>query len=231
MASPARPSSTAPTSWPDQAGNIGAGRRSPCDQSRLDELGQVRAPRSFGHARSPAQLGERSRIALPSSAFRIAARRAVSDQVGDGPDVGGLGTTDMFDVSRNHMRRASEYLGSSIITELPDSVTCLIQIRIDPSSANAFAEYARPMAHVIPRLRRGPRRLLSSTRGTTNVAWALITFASLAAYERIGSALRADNEGRRTLPSRNRDASSCERSAHSRAGRSTVAHSASHASR
>jgi len=91
------------------------------------------------------------------------------------------------------------------------SVTCLIKYEITRSSRRV-REYADRWAHVIPRCGGDLGRLLSSTRGDHQRAWALITFRSLAAYETYRPPLRADNEGARTLPSRNRRRFILERS-------------------
>ena len=76
------------------------------------------------------------------------------------------------------------------------SVTCCIRYEIDPFQRDAFAEYADNWARIIPRCGGDLVGYFLPHEGTNNVALALISFASLAAYETYRAALRADDEGR-----------------------------------
>lgn len=75
------------------------------------------------------------------------------------------------------------------------TVTCCIRYVIDPFKRAAFEDYARNWAGIIPRC--GGRLLgyFLPHEGTNNVALALISFESLAAYEAYRARLRADPEG------------------------------------
>jgi len=76
------------------------------------------------------------------------------------------------------------------------SVTCFIRYEIDPFQREAFAEYADNWARIIPRCGGDLLGYFLPYEGTNDVAWALISFESLAAYETYRSRLRADPDGR-----------------------------------
>ncbi|HEV8454997.1 MAG TPA: NIPSNAP family protein, partial [Gemmatimonadales bacterium] len=76
------------------------------------------------------------------------------------------------------------------------SVTCFIRYEIDPFQRDAFAEYADHWARIIPRCGGDLLGYFLPHEGTNNVAFALIGFESLAAYETYRGRLRADPEGR-----------------------------------
>jgi hypothetical protein len=76
------------------------------------------------------------------------------------------------------------------------SVTCFIRYEIDPFQREAFAEYADNWARIIPRCGGDLLGYFLPYEGTNNVALALISFESLAAYEIYRSRLRDDPEGR-----------------------------------
>ena len=76
------------------------------------------------------------------------------------------------------------------------SVTCFIRYEIDPYQRDAFAEYADKWSRVIPRCGGDLVGYFLPHEGTNSVAWALITFESLAAYETYRMRLKADPDGR-----------------------------------
>ena len=76
------------------------------------------------------------------------------------------------------------------------SVTCFIRYEIDPFQRQAFAEYADNWAAIIPRCGGDLLGYFLPYEGTNNVAFALIAFESLAAYEVYRSRLKADADGR-----------------------------------
>jgi hypothetical protein len=75
------------------------------------------------------------------------------------------------------------------------SVTCFIRYEIDPFQRAAFAEYADRWSRVIPRCGGDLIGYFLPYEGTNNVAFALIAFASLAAYETYRATLKADPDG------------------------------------
>jgi len=76
------------------------------------------------------------------------------------------------------------------------SITCFIRYEIDPFQLDAFREYAQRWGKIIPRAGGHLIGYFLPHEGTNNIAWGLISFASLADYERYRAALRADPEGR-----------------------------------
>jgi NIPSNAP len=75
-------------------------------------------------------------------------------------------------------------------------VTCLIRYEIDPFQREAFREYASNWGHIIPRCGGHLVGYFLPHEGTNDVAWGLIAFESLTAYEAYRARLRADPEGR-----------------------------------
>ena len=74
-------------------------------------------------------------------------------------------------------------------------MVCIIRYQIDPFQKEAFRSYAAAWGKIIPRC--GGRLLgyFLPWEGTNDVAWGLIGFESLAAYEDYRALLRADAEG------------------------------------
>jgi hypothetical protein len=75
-------------------------------------------------------------------------------------------------------------------------VTCFIRYEIDPFQRDAFKEYADHWARIIPRCGGDLVGYFLPYEGTNNVAWGLISFESLAAYEAYRAQLKADSEAR-----------------------------------
>src|SRR6266540_1895210 len=62
-------------------------------------------------------------------------------------------------------------------------ITCVIRYQIDPLQRDAFAEYARNWGTIIPACGGHLIGYFLPYEGTNDVAWGLIAFDSLAAYE------------------------------------------------
>ena len=75
-------------------------------------------------------------------------------------------------------------------------VTCFIRYQIDPYQREAFKEYARNWGRIIPRCGGHLVGYFLPDEGTNDVAWGLIAFESLSAYEAYRQRLREDPEGR-----------------------------------
>ena len=75
-------------------------------------------------------------------------------------------------------------------------ITCFIRYRIDPFQRDAFAAYAAAWADIIPRCGGHLVGYFLPHEGTNDVAWGLIAFDSLAAYEAYRARLKADPAGR-----------------------------------
>ena len=76
------------------------------------------------------------------------------------------------------------------------TVTCFIRYEIDPFQLDAFREYANNWRRIIPRCGGDLVGYFLPHEGTNNVAWGLIAFPSLAAYEAYRARLKSDAEGR-----------------------------------
>ena len=76
------------------------------------------------------------------------------------------------------------------------AIACFIRYQIDPFQRDAFRRYAEAWARIIPRCGGTLIGYFLPHEGTNDVAWGLVGFASLAAYERYRVALRDDAEGR-----------------------------------
>jgi NIPSNAP len=75
-------------------------------------------------------------------------------------------------------------------------IVCIIRYQIDPFQREAFAEYARVWGRVIPRCGGHLVGYFLPYEGTNDVAWGLIAFDSLAAYEVYRARIKSDSEGR-----------------------------------
>ena len=75
-------------------------------------------------------------------------------------------------------------------------VTCFIRYQIDPFKRDAFREYAQAWGRIIPRCGGQLLGYFLPHEGTNDVAWGLIGFDSLAAYEAYRARLKDDPEGR-----------------------------------
>ena len=75
-------------------------------------------------------------------------------------------------------------------------IACLIRSQIDPCQRDAFRDYADRWASIIPRCGGSLVGYFLPHEGTNDVAWALIAFDSLAAYEAYRARLKSDDDGR-----------------------------------
>jgi hypothetical protein len=80
--------------------------------------------------------------------------------------------------------------------EAPVNVTCFIRYEIDPFQRAAFQQYAATWGRIIPRCGGQLLGYFLPHEGTNNIAYGVIGFASLAAYEAYRARLRQDEEGR-----------------------------------
>jgi hypothetical protein len=73
-------------------------------------------------------------------------------------------------------------------------VTCFIRYQLDPFKRAQFEEYSRRWLKIIPRCGGELVGYFMPHEGTNNIAFALISFESLAAYEAYRARLRQDAE-------------------------------------
>ena len=76
------------------------------------------------------------------------------------------------------------------------SITCFIRYQIDPFQREAFERYAQAWGRIIPRCSGHLIGYFLPHEGSNDIAWGLISFDSMAAYERYRAVLKADAEGR-----------------------------------
>jgi NIPSNAP len=86
-------------------------------------------------------------------------------------------------------------LRSLATPEAPLAVTVFIRYQLDPFKRAMFEEYSRRWLSIIPRCGGDLAGYGMPHEGTNNIAFALISFESLAAYENYRARLRADAEG------------------------------------
>ena len=75
------------------------------------------------------------------------------------------------------------------------AITVFIRYQIDPFKRDAFEAYAKRWLSIIPRCGGDLVGYWMPHEGTSNIAQALVTFDSLAAYEAYRARIRQDAEG------------------------------------
>jgi NIPSNAP len=76
------------------------------------------------------------------------------------------------------------------------TITCMIKYTIDPFQSAEFETYARGWLNVIPACGGDLVGYFLPHEGANNIAFALISFSSLAAYETYRARLRQSDAGR-----------------------------------
>jgi hypothetical protein len=74
------------------------------------------------------------------------------------------------------------------------TVTVFIRYQLDPYRRAMFEDYARRWLSIIPKCGGDLLGYWMPHEGTNNIAFALVSFASLAAYEEYRARLRADKD-------------------------------------
>jgi NIPSNAP len=91
---------------------------------------------------------------------------------------------------------ASAYIGVNKPGVTAMTITCFIRYTIDPFQRAAFEAYADNWGRIIPRCGGHLIGYFLPHEGTSNIAWGLISFKSLADYEAYRIRLKDDAEGR-----------------------------------
>ncbi len=78
----------------------------------------------------------------------------------------------------------------------PMKLTCVIRYQIDPFQRDAFRQYCASWGTIIPRNGVHLIGYFLPHEGTNDVAWGLIAFDSLAAYEAYKARINADPDAR-----------------------------------
>ena len=79
-------------------------------------------------------------------------------------------------------------------TRTATMLTCFIRYQIDPFQRQEFQTYAENWGRIIPRCGGYLLGYFLPAEGTNDIAWGLIAFDSLAAYEAYRGRLRTDKE-------------------------------------
>ena len=79
------------------------------------------------------------------------------------------------------------------------TITVFIRYQLDPFRRTQFEAYARRWLEIIPRCGGDPAGYWMPHEGTNNIAFALISFESIAAYEAYRARIRADEDGAETF--------------------------------
>jgi NIPSNAP len=79
--------------------------------------------------------------------------------------------------------------------EVPMAITVFIRYQLDPFKRAMFEEYSKSWLTIIPKCGGNLIGYWMPHEGTNNIAFALISFDSLAAYEAYRARLRADRDG------------------------------------
>src|SRR3569623_1142563 len=74
------------------------------------------------------------------------------------------------------------------------SIACFIRYQLDPFQIDAFRTYAETWGRIIPRCGGHLIGYFVPYEGTNDIAWGLVSFDSLAAYENYRKQLRTDAE-------------------------------------
>lgn len=75
-------------------------------------------------------------------------------------------------------------------------ITCFIRYQIDPFQREQFRQYAQNWGRIIPRCGGHLLGYFLPHEGSNDIAWGLVGFNSLAAYEAYRSRLKSDPEAR-----------------------------------
>jgi hypothetical protein len=76
------------------------------------------------------------------------------------------------------------------------TITCVIRYQIDPFQREGFKTYAENWGRIIPRCGGHLVGYFLPHEGTNDVAWGLVAFDSLAAYEAYKMRVKSDPEAR-----------------------------------
>ena len=85
------------------------------------------------------------------------------------------------------------------------TITVFIRYQLDPYQRDGFEAYARRWLKIIPKCGGNLLGYWMPHEGTDNIAYGLISFESLAAYESYSERLKADPEGKANFATAQKD--------------------------
>src|SRR5216684_3081928 len=118
--------------------------------------------------------------------------RGIADQCCDHGDVGACFHSSMIAEALTSIKRL--FWERSKPRRFPLAITVFIRYQLDPFKRAMFEEYAKRWLTIIPKCGGDLVGYWMPHEGTNNIAFALISFESLAAYETYRARLRADQE-------------------------------------
>jgi hypothetical protein len=89
-----------------------------------------------------------------------------------------------------------QFMGKMDTRRIEMTITCIIRYEINPFQRDEFKKYAENWGRIIPRCGGHLIGYFLPHEGTNDVAWGLIAFDSLAAYEGYRARLKSDQEAR-----------------------------------
>jgi hypothetical protein len=93
------------------------------------------------------------------------------------------------------LRSSPTLLAMTATIEVPMTITVFIRYQLDPFKRAQFEEYSKRWLSIIPKCGGDLIGYFMPHEGTNNIAFALISFETLAAYETYRARLRKDAEG------------------------------------
>jgi hypothetical protein len=107
-----------------------------------------------------------------------------------------LSALKQFDTQRTiRTAKAGNVVGPLFTGSTIMAITCFIKYEIDPFQREAFKEYAQHWLRIIPKCGGNLLGYFLPHEGTNNIAYGVISFASLAAYESYRVRIKADTDG------------------------------------
>jgi hypothetical protein len=163
------------------------------DQALHPESIQVYARRRGTHAGYDGELRARSRMAV-HQAIEHARPGLLADCRRDFRNGGIMLGFDIHIFMVDEVCRHGNCDTAGMYGQNPMTVTCIIRYQIDPFRREEFKRYAENWGRIIPRCGGHLVGYFLPYEGTNDVAWGLIAFDSLAAYERYRARLKSDPE-------------------------------------
>ncbi len=173
-------------------GEMGRERTLARDQLCINKSAEVGADGLPGHA---GNVGEfRGGECLPAhQRGQYLGACVIADQRGDTDDIGAILHGSMLAEASMHNNALS--FPPICHHRKTTMITCFIRYQIDPFQRDAFRAYAENWGRIIPRCGGNLLGYFLPHEGSNDIAWGLIAFDGLAAYETYRTRLRNDAEG------------------------------------
>jgi NIPSNAP len=161
------------------------------DKTAALELREMRTCRLRRYTRLARELACGQRLTAHQCLKHIRPRRVPHQRAKQGDVWSIFHSSTLVEVFRFGNRHGAESQGDCEMT-----ITVFIHYRIDPHKRDAFEEYARRWLTIIPKCGGNVLGYWMPHEGTNNIAYGLLSFESLAAYEAYRVRIKADAEGK-----------------------------------